>query len=129
MRHYDRRTPVRPKTTMVEWMVALAILGILAAIILPSFMQTVRRAQRQGYASGSPRGAVGAGEGQDNTIELPATQQPGESAPASARGPGVGRILGLLIWTAVFAAMASALRKAKAMRQATRRGPDDHDAE
>ena len=116
---------------MVEWMVALAILGILAAIILPSFMQTVRRAQRQSYAFGSPRGSVGVREGQDNTIELPATQQHEheERAARPSGAPGAGRMVSLIIWIAVFAAIANALRRAKAMRAALRRPEDDHDAE
>lgn len=114
---------------MVEWMVALAILGILTAIILPSFTQTVRRAQRQSDVFGSPRDSVGAREGQDNTIELPATQQREERAARPSGAPGGGRLVSLIIWIAVFAAMANALRKAKAMRAAALRRPDEHDAE
>ena len=109
-------TPLGKKMTMVEWMVVMAILGILAAIVLPAFMQAGRRARQEQGTSASQQRDAAAREGQDNVIGLPASQERGEPAARRPGGTGLGRIAGLILWIAVFAAIARALRRGKLMR-------------
>jgi len=65
--------PARQKPTLVEIMIMVAILGILAAIVLPGLEQAKRRAQASGRQSAQSSYAAqqpSAADGQLNTIEI-----------------------------------------------------------
>ena len=65
--------PARQKPTLVEIMIMVAILGILAAIVIPAMEQAKRRAQtagRRAAQSGPVAQQPSSADGQLNTIEV-----------------------------------------------------------
>jgi hypothetical protein len=83
--------PARKQMTLVEWMIIMAILGILAAITLPTLQQAKQRARGGGPRIAAPQPVPP--DGQLNTIELPE-----QSASPDERGPEeVTRIIAPLL--------------------------------
>ena len=81
--------------TMVEWLIAMAILGILASIVLPSLQQASRRTQGR-TAAGAPAEPTPP-DGQLNVIEPPEASE----ISGGAASDQDGRALGPALWIAL----------------------------
>ena len=79
----------RRRMTMVEWLIVMAILGILASIALPQLQRASRQAARS--TAGETRGQPSQPDGQLNVIEPPETSEGGGRAEPDRGGGGGGR--------------------------------------
>lgn len=88
--------PRRQKPNLIEFLIIVAILGILAAIAIPAMEQARQRslpsAERAGQAHDVAGGAE-AFDGQLNTIEVPEVSQ---GRNGGNPGRGVGVLIGLV---------------------------------
>ncbi len=103
--------PVRRKMTMVELLIVMAILGILAAILVPAFVQSARRAQRKDSSAAPP--ATGEGEGVENTIDVPETLDQPSEQPAERRTPAAGWLVSVVVWAIILTLVVRFVRRLK----------------
>lgn len=85
--------PRQQKPSLIELLIIVAILGILAAIVLPAMEQARRRSLSSGDRAGQARDVAErpeAFDGQLNTIEVPEVSQ-------GRNGGNPGRAVGVLI--------------------------------
>jgi len=116
----------RQQMTLVEWLIVVAIAGILIAIAAPAMQQAKRQArlrQAQGAdARGMPQAA-----GQSNTIGVPeaSSGSPTQEGQPPRRGPRGGGVM----WLAALVAAAVIVRllSKRARRQAGRRRRHPHE--
>ncbi len=87
--------PSRKRMTTVEWMIVMAILGILASIALPQLQRTSQHAARRSTAQ--TRAEAPQPDGQLNVIEPPeASEGSGQSGPGRS-GEGGGRAFPIVV--------------------------------
>ena len=99
--------PRRQQMTLVELMVVMAILGILAAIVLPAFSQAKQRAQgRRDTAARAPASV----DGQFNTIEVSELSESAERTTPNPLGRLIAPLLPLAFVAAVIFIILSAAR-------------------
>ena len=106
--------PQRKQMSLVEVMIMIAVLGIIVSIALPAMKRGARRA---GHMVGAPAvGAPAAADGQLNVIEVSdEASKPNRVLPAGwARG--VGALLPLILFVAVFAIITLAARRQMSRR-------------
>ena len=115
------RTP--RKMTLVELMVVVAMVGILAAILVPAMHQGKRRARnsRHGAVTTAPNRPT---EGQYNTIAPSQTAKRVSREPRPASKPAFGWVVQVAIAAAIIRAI-SALRR-QGNRQLVRKSRHKH---
>jgi hypothetical protein len=107
--------PRRRQMTLIEWMVLMAIVGILAAIVMPSIDQAKRKAlaaRQEAARAPSPASA----DGLLNTIELSEVADSGERSGSEELGGVISALLPIAFAVAVIFVVLAAVRREMSRR-------------